>query len=62
MLELLYEALASDYGVEVTTNDPHRLRQQLYALRRSRADPMLEPLSLVVPAKPGVLWIVKRPS
>jgi hypothetical protein len=58
VLDFFYEALASDHGVEIATPDPARLRQQLYPIRKQ--DPMFECLSLVVPAKPGVLWIVKR--
>lgn len=59
-LKLLYSALNSDYGVAVATNDPHRLRQQLYAIRRKADDPQLVALALVVPAEDGFLWIVKR--
>ncbi len=62
MLELLYEALASPLGVEVTTNNPERLRQQLYGLRAKSDDPALQALSFVIPTKPETLWIVKRPA
>lgn len=59
-LELLYRALNSKYGTVVTTNDPERLRQQLYPLRKK--DAALECLSFVIsPFNPtSQLWIVKQ--
>ena len=57
---ILYEALASDLGLIVATNNPQNLRAKLYAARRADAD--LECLSIhLSPANPtGELWIVKR--
>lgn len=61
MLEHWYEALASEHGIEIATNDPERLRQRLYSERRKAADPMLENLSISIsPLNPGKLWIVKQ--
>jgi hypothetical protein len=62
MIELLYEALASEWGIAVETSDPDRLKQRLYAERRKAADPALDALSLVTsPFNPGgELWIVNR--
>lgn len=63
LLEKLYEALRSPIGIVVSTEDPERLRQKLYALRRERQDedPNLRVLSfLISPTSPGnELWIVK---
>ena len=62
MLELLYEALHSEYGVIVQTNDPERLRQKLYPLRKEHEELLC--LSFVIsPTNPqSDLWILKRPS
>ena len=63
-LNLLYEALGTPLGIVVETNDPERLRQKLYALRKQANDPMLEALSFVIsPTVPGSqVWLVKRKS
>lgn len=60
MLELLYAALNSEYGVVVETNDPQRLRTKLYGLRKE--DPDLHCLSMTIsPTSPAnELWIMKR--
>ena len=62
MLELLYEALHSEYGVVVETNSPERLRQKLYPLRKEHEE--LSCLSFVIsPINPeSDLWILKRPT
>lgn len=60
MIEILYDALASDLGIIVHTDDVPRLRQKLYAERRK--DPALKALAFTPsPTSPGSeLWIVKR--
>lgn len=60
LLELLYDALRSEVGVVVRTNNVERLRAKLYPLRKQ--DPDLAALSFVVsPVDPeGELWIVKK--
>lgn len=60
LIELLYSAARSDYGIIVETDDVERLRQKLYPLRKT--DSYLEGLSFVVsPTNPArELWIVKR--
>lgn len=60
LLELLHSALASDHGIAVSTNDSHRLRQRLYAVRRG--DPRFARLSFrPCPADPEhELWIEKN--
>lgn len=62
LVDILYQAYHSERGVVVETNDPERLRQKLYALRRENlAD--FEPLAFVIsPLNPGDLWIVKQPQ
>lgn len=58
--ELLYEALNTEFGLIVTTNEPDRLKQKLYAIRKE--DPALGVLSLVTsPTAPaGEIWIVRK--
>ena len=57
---LLYEALATDLGLAVSTNNPELLRQRLYTERRK--DAALEVLSIhISPLNPGgELWIVNK--
>lgn len=59
LLELLYAALHSTYGIIVSSRDPEKLRQKLYPLRKE--DPSLLPLSFIIsPLNPREdLWIVK---
>lgn len=60
MLTWLYEALSSPIGLVIATPEPEKLRQKLYALRRTAGDASLEALSLVIPAHTnGELWILK---
>jgi hypothetical protein len=60
--QLWYEALASPMGVVIATNDPHRDRMKLYALRVELKDPDLDCISVEQsPTNPGgELWLVKR--
>jgi len=61
-LELWYDALASEFGVIIATNDPERAKAKLYSLRASCLDKDLEALSILTsPTNPaGELGIVKR--
>lgn len=60
-LDLLYSALHSELGVVVATNDPERLRQKLYPLKKENPD--FEPLAFVIsPLNPADLWIIKQPK
>lgn len=63
LLELLYDALRSPLGIVIATEDPERLRQQLYSVRKKRQDddPNLRVLSfLPSPTQPqSELWIIK---
>lgn len=60
MIDLLYNALRTEYGIIVPTNSPERLRAKLYELRRR--DPALSILTFKPsPTNPGgELWIIKR--
>jgi len=60
-IELLYQALASAYGIVVWSDNPDKLRQRLYVTRRDIGDPDMDCLSfLASPTNPEHLWIVKR--
>jgi hypothetical protein len=60
LIELLYAAYHSELGVVVETNDPERLRQKLYPLRKENPD--FEPLAFVIsPFNSVDLWIIKQP-
>lgn len=60
LLEILYEAYRADLGIVISTNDPERLRQKLYAERKK--DPDLRCLSFrISPTSPeSELLILKR--
>lgn len=59
MIEYLYAALNSPYGIIVEFDDPGRARYQLYEKRRK--DPELECISITPsPTNEKQLWIVKR--
>jgi hypothetical protein len=61
LIQFLYDALSSEFGVVVETDDPERLRQKLYPLRKQ--DPMFEPLAFVIsPLNSRDLWIVRKPD
>lgn len=61
LVELLYAAYHAEFGVVVETNDPERLRQKLYPLRKENPD--FEPLAFVIsPMNPQDLWIIKQPK
>lgn len=59
-INLLYEALGSQFGVVLQCDNAEKVRQRLYKLRADHADPDLECLHLVQsPSNPSHLWIVK---
>jgi hypothetical protein len=59
LLQLLYDALHAPLGIEVETNDPERLRQKLYPLRK--ADETFADLAFILsPFDTQKLWIVKK--
>lgn len=61
LLERLYDALRTPLGIVLETEDPERLRQKLYALRKDR--PELHRVSFVIsPTNPRELWLLVRPE
>lgn len=59
LTELLYDALRTPLGTVIETEDPERLRQKLYAIRRENED--FIPLSFVISPINGMdLWIVNK--
>jgi len=60
MKEFLYDALASELGIVLRSNDPVKLRERLYPLRKS--EPEFTNLSFVLsPTNPETdLWIIRR--
>jgi len=59
LIDLLYQALNSPFGIAVRTSDVERLRQRLYAERKKDAD--LQCLALnVSPLDEDILMIVKK--
>lgn len=60
LLELLYNAKNSDYGIVVETESADFLRQKLYALRREYGEEF-EQLSFVIsPLNGADLWILNK--
>lgn len=57
---LLFQALASDNGIEVATTNPQLLRNKLYAVRKK--DLNFSCLAFVVPAQKNTLLIIKKPE
>lgn len=60
-LGYLYDALAQPKGLVILTDDPERLRQKLYEIRRANA-PTFDDISFVIsPTNPSdQLWLVKK--
>ncbi len=57
---ILYDALASEFGLVVETDDPIKLRERLYPLRKT--EPEFADLSFAVsPLRSETeLWIIRR--
>lgn len=59
LTELLYDALRTPTGTVIQTEDPERLRQRLYTIRRESED--FAQLSFVISPINGMdLWIVNK--
>ena len=61
-LEFLYRALEAEVGIVISTSDPDRLQQKLYAARNNHADPALAELS-ITPSRldpKNELWVVRK--
>jgi hypothetical protein len=61
-ITLWYDALASEHGVIIETDDPNAVKQRLYAVRAESQDEDLKSISIVTsPTNPERdLWLVKR--
>jgi hypothetical protein len=58
-LSLMMKALDTDIGIVIRTEDPSKLRQKLYAIRRE--DSTFANLAFVLtPDAPTELWILKK--
>ena len=59
LLELLYEALNSEIGIVIETNDPARCKAALYVARRT--DPALEEISILTsPLAANHFFLIKN--
>lgn len=59
LTELLYDALRTPLGIVIQTEDPERLRQRLYPIRKGHED--FSQLSFVISPINGLdLWIVNK--
>lgn len=60
MQNLLYQALAAQFGIVVSSSDRELDRQRLYKARADAMDTELEVLQVrIAPDDPNHLWIVK---
>jgi hypothetical protein len=57
LLDLLWAATRERFGVVVSTNNPDRLRQLLYTVRRSHAADFA---NLGLTTTPGRVWIINK--
>jgi len=61
MLEYLYHALRSKFGIYLKCSNVTALRGKLYIERANALDPDLDIIALVIsPFDPNHLWLVKR--
>ena len=61
-VEFLYRALDAEVGIAISTSDPGRLTQKLYAARREAKDPSLAELSITPSrtAPASEVWVVRK--
>lgn len=64
MIDLLYQAMTSPYGIAVATDNVHACQAACYRARIKADDPDLERLQFrPSPTNPeGELWIIKGPK
>ncbi len=60
LLELLYAARNAPLGTVVETDDPERLRQKLYALRREYEGDFSQLSFIISPLNGADLWVLNR--
>lgn len=62
-VQLLYQALASKWGIIVESEDPPSARSQFYAARKKHNDPALARVSVtILEDQPNRLYLVKCPD
>lgn len=60
LLELLYSAKNSQFGIVVETSDAENLRQKLYAVRREYPDEFPNLSFVISPMTGSDLWILNK--
>jgi hypothetical protein len=60
LLELLYSAQNSDYGIVVETSSAELLRQKLYAVRREYEDQFQQLSFIISPINGSDLWVLNK--
>lgn len=60
LIDVLYQALNSEYGVIVRTDNPERLRQKLYAERKKDSELGCLSINVSPTAPESELWIIKK--
>ncbi len=62
IIDLLTRARLSPFGIKVSTSDPNKLRQKLYAVRKANEE--YSNLSFVIPAATpdDILFIIAKPE
>jgi len=60
LINFLYQALNSESGVVVSTTDPERLRQKLYAERKKDPDLSCISINISRTQPESQLWLIKK--
>lgn len=60
LLQLLYQALRSEHGIVVSSNDPAALRQKLYAVRKQDEELSVLTFQISATSPESELHIVRR--
>lgn len=60
LLELLYSAKNSEFGIVVETTDAEHLRQKLYAVRREYQEEFHHLSFVISPMTGADLWILNK--
>lgn len=60
LLNLWYEALKSDVGLVLSTNDRSLLQQQLYRVRAEAGDDKLHGVVILLPQAENELWLARK--
>lgn len=60
LINYLYQALNSKFGVILETSDPERLRQKLYAERKKDPDLSCISINISRTQPESQIWLIKR--